>query len=344
MALRIIEGVPGSGKSYYSVRHLAKSFFVKQKDGSYFPDPEKPCCIITNIDGFKPDHLSLKRCIEDSGGDFRHFFSKDYQVEFSSKFDEKLVYVIDEAQMIFRKNDRKLNEVFSYFEWHRHLGHDIYLVTQNTRKLPSDMVTLVEYVIRAAPRVRSITGEFKYHWISNSEKIKTEAFRPDKGVFALYKSMDVAETEKIKNPLMKTVAMALAGAFIVGCGGIYYLKSKWTPDKKTKVAQNEQLPVNSSIVPTQSFKPTSEKAFHKSSLIRQRINFILTTSKKGQDLLLVFDGALWPIKDFPYPVYRAGSNIYADLPKGEGGSEEGAASDLSGERRSEPPSPPSRST
>ncbi len=206
MAIRIIEGVPGSGKTYYAVRHLAKHYFSKQKDGSY--ELSKPCTLITNIDSFQPDHLSLQDEIKHAGG-VEHFFSFDYQEKFKEG-KEQLVYIIDEAQRFFRKGQRNLNDVFSYFEYHRHWGQDIYLVTQNARKLPPDIVYLTEYLIVAAPRTRSILGEFKYKWVSEGEIIKREGFRPDQGVFSLYKSMDIGESEKIKNPVMKTVYIVLA--------------------------------------------------------------------------------------------------------------------------------------
>jgi hypothetical protein len=338
MAVRIIEGVPGAGKTYYAVRHLAKNFFVKTKDGFYVPDSKKPCQIITNIDSFQPDHMHLNDCIKEAGGDFRQFFSKEYQEEFATRFEHSIVYVIDEAQMLFRRNDRTLSEVFSYFEWHRHLGQDIYLVTQNTKKLPADITTLVEYIIRAAPRVRSLTGEFKYHWISGSDKIKTEAFRPDKGVFALYKSMDGNETEKIKNPLMKTVGLALAGSALIAGGAIFYLKSKWTPEK-TEVVQNESVSDNQSSVSGKSFKPSSGspgKTTQQVQLVPTKLSHIITYSKSGSpSMYIVFQGMMWAVSEFPYPVKMAGSYLYADLPPAEG-SEKGAPSDLSEERRSGP--------
>jgi len=76
MAIRIIEGVPGSGKTYYAVRHVAKTFFTKKKDGSYVLT--KPCTLITNIDSFQPDHISLQDEIKNAGG-VEHFFSYAYQ-------------------------------------------------------------------------------------------------------------------------------------------------------------------------------------------------------------------------------------------------------------------------
>ena len=82
------------------------------------------------------------------------------------------------------------------------------MITQNSKKLPPDLVLLTEYIIDAAPRSRSVIGEFKYKWLSDGEILKREGFRPDKGIFELYKSMDLKETEKISNPVMRTFWIA----------------------------------------------------------------------------------------------------------------------------------------
>jgi hypothetical protein len=216
MALRVIDGVPGSGKTFYAVRHLALHYFRKSPlTGLYHLD--RDCLIVTNIDGFKPEHLGLQGEIEKAGAAARakiessdlterrkdaalekldpvaEFFSYEYQERFKED-KPPLVYVIDEAQRYFRKGmDRVLKErrVFDYFEYHRHWGQDIYLVTQNVRKLPADIVYLPEYIVCAVPRSRSIGIGFKYHWVSSGETIKTETCRADPEIFDLYQSMDV---------------------------------------------------------------------------------------------------------------------------------------------------------
>ncbi len=185
MALRVIEGVPGAGKTFYAVWHLAQHYFKKDdKTGVYALSKE--CTIVTNIDGFKPDHVDLRTEIEEAGFFARacleasrisstqlateiskidpvaEFFSYDYQEEYK-KDKPQIVYVIDEAQRFFRKgSDRLLREkkVFDYFEYHRHWGQDIYLVTQNVKN-----VYLSKCIIRAMPRFRSFGIGFNYHWI-----------------------------------------------------------------------------------------------------------------------------------------------------------------------------------
>lgn len=214
MAIRIIDGVPGTGKTYYAVKHLVDKYFTYDKSIEDYV-PKKPFTLISNVDDLALDHISLKEEMNAAGG-VVEFFKEEYQEKYRFRYKSQIVYVIDEAQKLFRKGDRTLTPIFSYFEYHRHFGQDIYLITQNSRKIATDIVDLVEYIVRAAPRIRSMVGELKYRWISDGERLKTETFKPDQKIFACYKSMDAKETEKIKNPIIKTVVIALTIAIVLG--------------------------------------------------------------------------------------------------------------------------------
>lgn len=309
MALRIIEGVPGSGKSFYAVHHVAKIYF-KYNKGLDLYEQVKDCTIITNIDSFKPRHLNLKKEISDAGS-VAKFFSYDYQEQYKEG-KPPLVYIIDEAQRFFRKGDKGLNDVYSYFEYHRHWGQDIYLVTQNVRKLPPDIVYLPEYVIKALPRVRSMMGEFKYHWISEREVIKRESVRPDQAVFALYKSMDVTEQEKIKNPVMVTVGKALLFSVVVLYGGYHYIMSRWSPsepspDSSVSSESASPLSLGDGIIPIGG-KRDEEPPPRRYYVFQPLISIV-----RGQRVLLysALTYAYIPIEEYPYKVLYKGGKWYA---------------------------------
>ncbi len=316
MAIRIIEGVPGSGKTYYAVRHLAKHYFNKQKDGSY--ELSKPCTLITNIDSFQPDHLSLQDEIKDAGG-VENFFSYDYQERYKEGKDP-IVYILDEAQRFFRKGQRNLAEVYSYFEYHRHWGQDIYLVTQNSKKLPPDIVYLVEYIIVAAPRTRSILGELKYKWISEGEIIKREGFRPDQGVFALYKSMDVGESEQIKNPIMKTVYITLVIVVVVVFAGYKFFTSKWSsvsPANATPITNENNL----SSVPVTATPRGSQPSIPLPPGIEVLIplNTVTNYEERGSrikvDMNFLWQGEFYNFASFPYPLIKSNGRWFTILDK-----------------------------
>lgn len=310
MAIRIIEGVPGSGKSYYAVKHLADKYFEKQKDGRY--ELVKPVTIITNIDSFQPDHLSLQVLAKDAGG-VATFFTEPVQKELTERLGGNIVYIIDEAQKYFRKNDRGLGDVFSYFEYHRHFGHDIYLITQNAKKLPPDIACLTEYVIVAAPRTRSVIGEFKYKWLSDGEILKREGFRPDQGVFALYKSMDQKESEKISNPVMKSAALAMVAVFfVIGCG-VYYFKVKWLGSAPPAA------PVPpSAISSTGPVSPVRSSVVDKNAMVTVPISVVTETENRGGLLvdrqIYIVAGHFVRKSSFPYKVSKIGGQWLAEVP------------------------------
>ncbi|MDD2466174.1 MAG: zonular occludens toxin domain-containing protein [Desulfobulbus sp.] len=319
MAIRIIQGVPGSGKTYYAVRHLAKNYCEQSEDGVYYLKDD--VTVITNIDSFKPDHHDLRESIrqikrEDgkpAGAD--DFFNLPFQQALTDEIGGQIVYIIDEAQRFWRKGDRGHHEVYEYFELHRHLGHDIYFVTQNARKLPGDLVCLAEYIIDAAPRTRSLVGEMKYKWLSDGEVIKREAWKPEQAIFDLYKSMDMGEAEKIKNPVVRTIATVSLFIVLIAVGGVWYFKSHWARSKQHSnstptVAQQQKAPPSGSVpgtpipqtpktitVPISSFSETSEKG----GLLR-------TT------LYIVFQDVIYYKNSFPYPCRKIAGQWWADVP------------------------------
>jgi len=317
MAIRIIEGVPGSGKSYYAVKHLADKYFQKQSDGRY--ELVRPCTIITNIDDFQPDHIQLKPLVKEVGG-IKVFFEEYFQKALTDCLGGQIVYIIDEAQKWFRKGARDLDSVFSYFEYHRHFGHDIYLITQNSKKLPYDIACLTEYTIVAAPRTRSVIGEFKYKWISDGDIIKREGLKPDNGVFALYKSMDLKESEKIKNPVMRTVGLVVAFSLVVGLCFAFYLKHKFFGGLSKPVSAPSSSAASTSSAPPGSSQksPKAPASDQKPEPVSVPVSVV---TEWRSDMLadrklefVVFMDVVYPKSVFPHRVRRLMGQWFADVP------------------------------
>ncbi len=366
MALRVIEGVPGSGKTFYAVWHLAVTYFKKVPHYTFiqvffytiFPFLRPPveqeyilakdCLIITNIDNFKPDHVDLASEIK-KAGDIAHqalvddtslsdrerdrkldqldpvaeFFSYSYQEQYKQG-KSSLVYVIDEAQVYFRKGQEKAlkeKEVYRYFEYHRHWGQDIYLVTQNIKKLPSDIVYLPEYTITAVPRIRSIGAGFRYHWMASGERIKTEVRRKDQAVFALYKSMDVAEQEKIRNPVLTAVGMALAGSAVILYFGFSYISDRFSGEEQAVLPPSSSVSVASSgPSPSlrESYIPVGNSDRFKSAPTPRYVVFVPLDSithyvRNSMQTLYVWRGRMLPADLFPHETLRISGQLYAVL-------------------------------
>lgn len=314
MAIRIIEGVPGSGKSYYAVKHLADQYFEKQEDGRY--ELVKPVTIITNIDSFQPDHLDLKILVKNAGG-VKDFFAELYQKHLTDCIGGQIVYIIDEAQKYFRKGARDLDDVYSYFEYHRHFGHDVYLITQNARKLPPDIACLSEYLIVAAPRTRSVIGEFKYKWLSDGELLKREGFRPDPGIFSLYKSMDQKESEKIKNPVMRTAGMTiLAVLFVIG-GGIYYFKVKWLGAGSTATPAPSVAATSHAITPNSAISPASPVSSPPAAKQKYPLSSTSVWIGDQESVFILHKGRFIALGNFPWPIEKSMGTYWAELPLSE---------------------------
>lgn len=199
MAIRIIEGKIGSGKTYYAVWHVIKNYYKWDSDIDNYisKDKDRPVVVYSNIEKFTVAN-SLDDVLEGAGG-LSNFFNKDFQKEFCRE--KRVVYVIDEAQSPNFFHRKYYNpDVFFFFQYHRHFGCDIYLLTQDINSLSRELRNLAETIIKAVQRSFSMVGEFKYKYMTggyDDECYQTKALRPEKKIFALYKSMEQKEIERI---------------------------------------------------------------------------------------------------------------------------------------------------
>lgn len=209
MALYLITGIPGSGKTYYAVNMILTEYFVFS-DGTYRMKAEYgDLQIITNIEDLKLPHISLKDAIAKSGLSFQKFFTEAYQEKISQKY-PKIIYLIDECQQYFHPKFYD-PDTFFYFDRHRHLGHDIFLITLDRARITKQIYLLVESEIRAVKRSLSFMGELKYNIMQGYEVVGRKVLKPTKKIFDLYKSQSNFETKKVKNPLMKWIFLLIIG-------------------------------------------------------------------------------------------------------------------------------------
>lgn len=229
MAIRIIDGVPGSGKSYYAVNHLVENYI----------NLKKPVLIITNIDSLILDHISLDEMITKTS--LKEVFNVDNCKKLIDENGGKnLVFLIDEAQKFFHRKYYDV-DVFYFFQYHRHLGIDIYLITQNEKLLPIQLTTLSEVVIHSQPRTTSIIGELKYIVKLSGEAIDRKILKPKQEIFDLYSSMSQKEVEKIGNPFLKYAIVAVC--LLLVCGYVF----KITFLDKGKKAEAADIPPSAKI-------------------------------------------------------------------------------------------------
>lgn len=322
MALRVISGVPGAGKSYYAVTHIISKYCVPFGDVYHL---KKNYIIVTNIEGLLLPTIDLAAAVKKSGS-IEQFFTQAVQKKVTEKYQsegKKVVYIIDEAQQFFHRRfyDR---DVFSFFESHRHYGLDIYLLTQNSNLLPKDLIALVEIEIRAVPRTLSIAG-FNYLRKSNKDIIGREFLRKKRNIFAMYKSMSGEETEKIKTPYLKyciPVVILFALGFYLLSGSFFgrAIKRKVGVD----VGPGSVIAATSANVKNTKLPGRSKKTNTDVIVFDTELNFI----RHGKDIRVLNPrtNKIVPILLYPYPVKAtiSGSKLrlYSSIPSLETEKEE----------------------
>lgn len=199
----LLTGVPGSGKSYMAVKMI--SDLLKNKDN----------VVLSNIENFRIDRWKLYRdyqinrisdttFISIESGEYiditkelthlgSSFFNYNNIKKYLSneKFKNKNVYIfIDECQRFFPRW-YKDTDVIYFFDYHRHLGINIYLISQSINKISPDIVALAEYELRAVPPSLKFKNMFVYKRIISGDIIGRQILKKDKRIFSLYKSFDV---------------------------------------------------------------------------------------------------------------------------------------------------------
>lgn len=229
---RIISGNPGSGKSFYAVNYLKK--FAKY-DALYnvmLLDPH--VLLVTNLDDVCVQHMLVDdfRSQDLINPDKLKKYMEDHQYK-------RVVYIHDEASKIL--GGIRDNREFFFFEYHRHLGMDVFLLVQTISTLPRRLVELAEYVIEAKNRSIGIMGfEYFLRDSKTGQQIGKVVLKRDVNVFRLYKSFNFDEVEKPKKIVMRkfvTGAIVMAvSVFIV----FFALKRAFYSQMKPGAAQKVQ--------------------------------------------------------------------------------------------------------
>jgi hypothetical protein len=312
MAIRLVTGVPGSGKTYLAVDHLVKNYFNYDKNIDEYVKKDNKIQIITNIEGFLLDHLNIDQILKDAQIPFEIFFSKDYQEKIHKKYPQ-IIYIIDECQQYFHRKFYN-KDVSYYFEYHRHFGDDIYLITQDKRKLSLDIGILAEFEIRAVKRSFSLMGEFKYNVISDGIIADRKILKPNKKIFALYTSAFANEKEKIKKPWLIYIGIPLI-LLPIAIFALYnhLIPSEGELEKRQLHIKNN---VNQNLENLNNGTKTSQKRQNDNNVdTKIRINGFIWQGQK----LLILDpkyNEMINANHFPYQLKFEGIRcLYAIVPK-----------------------------
>ena len=249
MAITCITGIPRSGKSYYCVYLLYKTFIHVEKEtgfsrflNRYIPKKlsKKYDYAYTNINQFdfsKSD--KIKRFYYDL---IYSHLTLLHEMYLCKQTDDELVayakehnlldvvFIIDECQNYFDKGDEVLTWWFTY---HGHLHQDIMLITQNFDLIFSGYTKLGEFFYKAVPpSSRLFSSKFRYIQY-NSYKCYTKDKIGDflvpmvPEVFSMYVSGAKNDApSQVKKYLMYALFLSIITAIF-----FYYFLSMFEPEK-----------------------------------------------------------------------------------------------------------------
>lgn len=248
--IEMLEGVPGSGKSYHAV---AEKLLPWLRAGRR---------LYVCIEGIYLDRLAAfeNRRIDELKKQVTCWTTKDDVLTGLLTVEPGAAVVIDEAQTIFRSKEKLSPELLRWLETHRHRGIDVVLMVQAAAQCTSGVLRLVEVTTKFRRLDRfGLKGRYQAMVRGNSEE--TEVIRMYTGkyhlkVYAYYSSYsnpavrEQARTGSIlKSP---TVVLGLMGLFVAGT---WFVGGQWlsgapvptTPQPAPIAVEIPRVPIRTNV-------------------------------------------------------------------------------------------------
>lgn len=230
--ITLTTGVPGSGKSLYSISYIKLKAEKENRDVFYHGIKDLALPWVQMDDPTKWDDLPAGSII-----------------------------VIDECQTIFRPRGAgsQVPPYIAAMETHRHKGYDIFLITQHPMLVDQNIRRLVGqhfHVVRKFGMERATVHEFgSCHEITqrNLGQAVRHDFKYTQEAYSYYKSAEL-HTHKRRIPA-RVWFMLAAPLLIIGLGYLGYQKIVSSGDVKGRVQQVASKPAT--LQPTTALSPAS---------------------------------------------------------------------------------------
>jgi len=269
MAIVFITGTPGAGKSYYAVKRIVEDL---KKDTNL---------VVSNIDGLDRAKLSfylgkevnnlwtldeflataLSFCNMHYDGNYRNAFLTVLNVDYWKRFIlpklfgelgyRKVLFYLDEFQSIIDEDTELTQLQKFFFDYHRHLGLDFFIITQSIQRMNKAIRNLVEIELRLINlRIFGISSMVVLKTIIGGVPVKKTVIKYDPKIFALYRSALVEHMKGVKGkpPVMLFVALAAALFAIIQLGS--YVKAHGGIIPKPNVSQSQEKEVKNEKRPS----------------------------------------------------------------------------------------------
>jgi|GEM_PF-3446533 len=282
MAIVFITGTPGAGKSYYAVKRIVEDL---KKDINL---------VVSNIDGIDRAKLSfylgkdvnnlwtldeflatvLSFCNLHYDGNYRNAFLTILNVDYWKKFIlpklygelgyRKVIFYLDEFQSIIDEDTELTQLQKFFFDYHRHLGLDFFIITQSIQRMNKATRNIVEIELRLVNlRIFGISSMAVLKTIIGGVPVKKSIVKYDPKIFVLYRSALVEHMKGVKGrpPVMLFVAVAVAlfaifqlGSYFKAHGGI--IPKPPNLQKSDQKPQAQERKSNYSFFPSSSVSPS----------------------------------------------------------------------------------------
>jgi hypothetical protein len=225
MSITIITGTPGAGKSFWAVYALLRKGMLEK----YY--------VWHNLEGLKQELMGphIKRWTDyvEEGGE-QEFFSVENQKELveqvkkGTQTDDRpegkpILMIVDEAQNYF---DTVNGEVKKWLTWHRHIGMDVWLLTQDRNNIARQYRNLAE--VEVTGNKNHVIDTFIYSHKVGKTQFRIEKLKKDAAIFRMYKSFEHTGAEKKGSHLMHyMVASVLIGVALMVYGLAYAMPHMW---------------------------------------------------------------------------------------------------------------------
>lgn len=327
--IKHITGTPGTGKTYFAVREIITRYYKFDSElFEYVQDTEKekrPIHIITNIECLKLKHTNLDEYLQYHDISVYEFFTTAHWEKNIDYQNYQVVLILDEAQQYFPSSYRlhgtpePSNNPLFWFQYHRHFGVDVYIITQTYDSVCRHIVALAEYEIHARTRVYSMGNSFHYIYrtgLSPDAILQRKTVAYSKKIGMLYQSFQADTEEKGKpNPLKKLIPITVILFLILVFGFTRFLSSFSSSDEGGGVPRTVGAAAERTPPPPQDPEPKPEpkpkKEPEKPEVKLPEKQVMLTTGGMWQNsklLAIEFYGDLIPPDEFDFTYYNDAKN------------------------------------
>lgn len=327
MAIKHVTGVPGTGKTYFAIHDVILRYYKwddQHVEWQYDQQKtKKPVLIYTNIEQLKLPHVNIDDYCSHHNIDVYTFFTTGYWDQHIDYKNYQVVIILDEAQRYFPSSFRlkgaprpEENPLY-WFQYHRHFGADVYVITQTYDAVCRHVVQLAEYEIHAITKVYSVGNSFRYVYrtgLHPDDIVARKTIRYSRRVGMLYQSFMAESDDKDRpNPFRKYAFLVVLLSLILAFGFTRFVSSFRPSETQTQDPRGGEPTATESLrsapfsktlpVPKQDEKPVTETPV-------EQVAVLTGGFWQGVELKAIeFYGDLIPVRDFGFPYFPDYKNM-----------------------------------